>query len=208
MTRSLPLLVVVSLAAACSDAGAQGPVTVKQTCETPDAGAEYPPCPYSENATLDGVIPNKKFVGRMAGIDSPREDIDFARLYALRKEGKKFLVYNVAAFWCSPCKEEAKEFQNILLPKYGPKGVVFFSVVFEDAARSPATDANIDTWISTFRATFPVVRDVEGWTAKIFNVNSMPFNMIVDLEDMKVKHQVVGAQLQSITDKLDQLLAQ
>src|SRR5262245_46373233 len=132
MTRLSPLLLLIPLAAACSDAGAQGPVTVKQTCETPDTGVEYPPCPYSNTAELGGTLPNKKFVGRMGGIDTTREDIDFARLYAMRNEGKKYAVFNVAAFWCSPCKEEAKEFQNSLLPEYGPKGVVFFSVILQN----------------------------------------------------------------------------
>ena len=206
MSRLLPLM-AFPLAVACSDAGAVGPVTVKVTCETPDTGVEYPPCPYSEPAEIGGTLPNKKFVGRVAGSDAPREDLDFAKLYALRKEGKKFAVFNVAAFWCSPCKEEAKEFQNLLLPKYGPQGVVFFSVVFQNNQGKPATDRDIDTWISTYSCTFPVVRDVEGWAGTIFNVTSMPFNMIINLETMKVEHRVVGAQLRSITDKLDQLLA-
>jgi hypothetical protein len=206
MTRLAPLLIVMPLALSCSDAGAVGPVTLKQTCETPDTGVDYPACPYSNPAELGGVLANKKFIGRMSGLGSPREEIDFARLHALRKEGKKFVVFNVAAFWCSPCKEEAKEFQNSLLPKYGPKGVVFFSVILQDKDGKPTTDAHVDTWISAYLSTFPVVRDVEGWTGNIFNVSSMPFNMIINLETMQVEHRVVGAQLRSITDKLDQLL--
>lgn len=205
MTRWVPLVVV--LLSACSDAGRVGPVTVKQTCETPDTGVEYPPCPYSNEAEIGGTLPNKKFVGRMSGSESPREEIDFARLYAMRKEGMKYAVFNVAAFWCSPCKEEAKEFEAILKPKYGPKGVVFFSVVFQNLQGKPATDRDVDTWMNTYNSTFAVVRDVDGWSGTIFNVTSMPFNMIINLETMKVEHRVVGAQLRSITDKLDQLLA-
>jgi hypothetical protein len=203
------MLLICPLAAvvvSCSDAGAVGPVTIKQTCETPDTGVEYPPCPYSDKAELGGVVPNKRFSGRMSGLDSPRETIDFARLYAMRKEGKKFAVFNVAAFWCSPCKEEAKEFQNLLLPKYGPKGVVFFSVILQRQNGDPATDADVDTWMSAYRTTFPVVRDVDGWTGNIFLVSAMPFIMIINLETMKVEQRVVGAQLQTITAKLDSLL--
>jgi hypothetical protein len=207
MRRALALA-VVALAAACSDAGAVGPVTVKQTCETPDTGVEYPPCPYSNEAELGGTLPNKKFIGREAGSDTPRKEIDFAQLHALRKQGMKYAVFNVAAFWCSPCKEEAKEFENILKPKYGPRGVAFFSVILQNFQGKEATDKDVDTWISTYNSTFMVVRDVESWTAKIFNVSSMPFNMIINLETMKVESRVVGAQLKAITDKLDQLLAQ
>jgi hypothetical protein len=51
-----------------------------------------------------------------------------------------------------------------------------------------------------------VVRDVDGWTGNIFLVSSMPFNMIINLETMTVEQRVVGAQLQTITAKLDSLL--
>jgi len=206
MTRWLPL-VILALASACSDAGAVGPVTIKQTCETPDTGVEYPPCPYSDLAPKGGVVPNKKFLGRMGGIDTPREEIDFARLHALRKQGKKYAIFNVAAWWCSPCKEEAKELQNIVLPKYGPRGAVIVSVILQDARKNPTVDRDVDLWMDNFSSTFTVVRDVEGWTSRIFDANTMPFNMLIDLETMKVEERAVGG-LKPILDKLDALLAQ
>lgn len=200
-------LVVVS----CSDAGAQGPVTVKSTtgdastCVTADAGAPYPACPYG--IEVGQPIENAVFVGRKGGLDTPRENVALADFHALRASGKKLLVLNVAAFWCSPCKEEAKEFQASMVPEYEPKGVAFLSVILQNSSRQPTKDDDIDTWIRTFKLTFPTVRDPEGYVARFFDPNTMPLNMVIDLETMKLELKVIGADLPRVKSTIDRLLA-
>lgn len=191
--------------AGCSDAGATGPVTLKQTCVNADAGKPYPSCPYG--IEVGQTAEDATFVGRMAGLDSPRGNVELADFHAMRATGAKLLVLNVAAFWCSPCKEEAKEFQASMVPEYSKKGVAFLSVVLQDAARRPTTDDDIDTWIRAFKITFPVVRDPQGYVARFFDPSTMPLNMVIDLETMKIELKVIGADLPRVKSTLDRLLA-
>lgn len=199
-------LLCAPLLSACSDAGARGPVTLNpKACTSVDAGAPYPPCPYGINEGQ--AMENATFVGRRGGLDTPREDIDLASYHAMRAAGGRYLVLNVAAFWCSPCKEEAREMQAHIVPAYGPRGVAFLSVVLQDEARQPATDEKVDTWIKAFRLTFPVVRDPESYVTRFFDPASMPLNMIIDLETMKIEQKVIGADLRRVTSTLDTLLS-
>ncbi len=168
------------------------------------ASGSYPPAPYGTN--VGQVVENGTFRGRKGGLATPRETFDLASYYAMRTAGKRYLVLNVAAFWCSPCKEEAKEMQSRVVPTYGPKGVAFLTVILEDAARQPATDANVDTWIQTYGLTFPVANDEDGYVTQFFDKSAMPLNMILDLQTMKIVTKVVGADLPRITGDLDRLL--
>ncbi|MBI2389867.1 MAG: TlpA family protein disulfide reductase [Deltaproteobacteria bacterium] len=199
-------LLGVPLFVACSDAGARGPVTLNpKGCAAVDAGAPYPPCPYGINE--GEAIENATFVGRRGGLDTPRENIDLASYHAMRARGSRYLVLNVAAFWCSPCKEEAREMQAHIVPAYAPRGVAFLSVVLQDESRRPATDDKVDTWIRAFRLTFPVVRDPDAYVTRFFDPASMPLNMIIDLETMKIEQKVIGADLRRVTSTLDTLLS-
>lgn len=168
------------------------------------ASGSYPAAPYG--AGVGQVVENGSFRGRKGGLTTPRETFDLASYYAMRASGKRYLVLNVAAFWCSPCKEEAKEMQSRIVPTYEPKGVAFLTVVLEDAARQPATDTNVDTWIQTYGLTFPVANDDDGYVTQFFDKSAMPLNMIIDLQTMKIVTKVVGADLPRITGDLDRLL--
>ncbi len=185
----------------CSDDGARGPVTVKPAVDAGETDGGYPAGPYG--VEKGQVLQNASFVGRKGGLDTARETFD---LESLRAGGARFFVFNVAAFWCSPCKEEAKEFQATIVPKYGPKGVAFLSVILQDAARRPATDANVDTWITTYQITFPTARDPAGFVNTIFNPDTMPLNMIIDLKTMKIVEKIIGADIARVNATLDRLL--
>jgi cytochrome c biogenesis protein CcmG/thiol:disulfide interchange protein DsbE len=208
--RIAPFALVGALVG-CSDAGAQGPVTVRSTagdastCVTPDAGAPYPTCPYG--IEVGQTLENATFVGRRAGLDSPREAVSLADFHALRAAGKRYLVLSVGAFWCSPCKEEAKEFQASLVPAYEPKGVAFLSIILQNASRQPTKDDDVDLWIRTFKLTFPTARDPDGYVARFFDPSTMPLNMVVDLATMKLELKVIGADLPRVKSTLDRLLA-
>lgn len=186
----------------CSDDGARGAVTVKPVVDVGPGDGGYPAGPYG--VERGQVLANASFIGRKTGRESERETFD---LESFRKDATaRYLVLNVAAFWCSPCKEEAKEFQSTIFPEYGPKGVAFLSVVLQDSARRPSTDANVDTWISTYRITFPTARDPVGFVNTIFNPDTMPLNMIIDLKTMKIEEKIIGADIARVTATLDKLL--
>lgn len=166
--------------------------------------ASYPAAPYGTE--VGQVVENGTFRGRRGGMSTTRETFDLASYYAMRAEGKRYMVLNVAAFWCSPCKEEAREMQSRIVPTYGPKGVAFLTIILEDASRRPATDANVDLWIQTYGLTYPVANDDDGYVTQFFDKSAMPLNMIIDLQTMKIVTKVVGADLPRITRDLDRLL--
>ncbi len=197
------LLCIVPLLVACSGTSTPARTDAGTTGDGAPSG-DYPPGPYGTN--VGNVVEDASFTGRRTGIDSARETVTLASFHALRSTGKKFLVLNVAAFWCSPCKEEAKEFQAVIVPKYAPKGVAFLSVVLETSSRQPAQDSDVDLWISTYKLTFPVVNDLDGYVTGFFDKNSMPLNMVINLETMKVEKKIIGADLARLQMDLDQLV--
>lgn len=178
--------------------------TVKDAGATSDScSVTYPPGPYG--TTVGAVVEDHVFTGRREGANStgPYDQISLADFYAMRNQGKKLLVLNVAAFWCSPCKEEAKELVATLAPKYEPKGVEFLSIVLEKIDRTPAQPADIDTWIKTYHMTFAVADDTDGYVTRFFMKDSMPLNMVIDLETMQIVSKTIGAHLDDVQSVLD-----
>ena len=85
------------------------------------------------------TIANLRFDGRVAGPGSERKTMSLADYHNPSGSKKyKYMLLNVAAIWCNPCKEEAKELTK-LFPTYDAKGVVFLSDVLQNASRQPAT---------------------------------------------------------------------
>ncbi|MBK7400583.1 MAG: TlpA family protein disulfide reductase [Myxococcales bacterium] len=146
-------------------------------------------------------LENHTFTGRKAGETA---HVPFA--LADFKATHQLLVLNVAAGWCSPCKEEAKEIQNTIAPKYAGK-VAFVSIMLEDSARNPATVDNVDNWIKAYSITsYAVARDPDRWVAKFFDPNNMPLNVVVDLSTMKILSKVIGADLLRVQADIDKNL--
>ncbi len=200
-TRLLALaLPLAALVLACSSS-----TTPAQSGACTESGpAGYPACPYGTDK--GEVVANASFIGRRGGMGTERETIDLASYHAMRASGKKVLVVNVAALWCSPCREEAKEFQKAIVPEYDPKGVAFLSVVLEDSSRKLSTDDDVDTWIKTYALTYPVARDPEGYVTEFFDRNQMPLNMVIDLETMQITAKIVGADIAKVRAEIDRAL--
>lgn len=206
--HALALLGSILLSSACSS----DPTPARVDSGTADTGSsetsagDYPAAPYGTD--VGTVIENHTFpYSRPAGLSSASGPVSLKDYYAMRTSGKRFLVLNVAAFWCSPCKEEAKSLQIDVVPKYKPKGVEFLSVVLQTGDRSPTGPMDIDTWITTFGIDqFAVADDPDGFVTKFFDPNLMPLNMIIDLSTMKIVNKTIGANLTEVQSQLDKLL--
>jgi thiol-disulfide isomerase/thioredoxin len=177
--------------------------TVKDSGADGACATTYPPGPYG--TTVGSVVEDHTFTGRRNGANStgPYDQISLADFYAMRNQGKKLLVLNVAAFWCAPCREEAKLLVDPIAPKYEPKGVAFLSIVLEKLDRTPTEPTDIDTWIKTYHMTFAVADDPDGYVTRFFMKDSMPLNMVIDLESMKIVSQTIGAHLEDVQAVLD-----
>jgi thiol-disulfide isomerase/thioredoxin len=204
MTK-LSALALVGLLAGCGSDIAEvrttrdsGTPAVSDAC----TGCVYPAGPYGTDP--GSVIEDHTFTGRKNGVlTGEGEKISLCDFHSMRASGKKLLVLNVAAFWCSPCKEEAKELVSTLQPKYGPKGVEFLSIVLEKVDRTPTELSDIDTWIKTFHMTFAVADDPDGYVTRFFMKDSMPLNMVIDLETMQIVSKTIGAHLDDVQSVLD-----
>src|SRR5262245_28934391 len=113
--RALALLVSVALALGCGGGVAtpefdQDPVdsgTAPQGAAD-STSSSYPTGPYGTD--VGGVLEPHAFIGRKNGVPKdggPYDRITLEDYYAMRLTGKKYLVFNVAAFWSPPSRGEA-----------------------------------------------------------------------------------------------------
>jgi thiol-disulfide isomerase/thioredoxin len=150
-----------------------------------DTGPVAPAYPIGTcGIQVGATIANLTFTGKNGGDTSPQQTFALADFYdPTGSKGRKILVIDVSALWCTACKEEMKQ-----LPKnmadYGPKGVTFMTVLAENSSNAPASAADVDTWIKSFHLTNIVVNDPTLSTEAFFDRASMPLNMIIDLRTM------------------------
>jgi hypothetical protein len=208
--RTLPWLtiIIIALVNGCgsSETARESVDSGTSSCQTPSSA--YPAGPYGYD--VGSVIEPSSFTGRKSGVpaaNAPYDKIALADYYAMRNSGKRYLVLNVAAFWCTNCADEAKDIQKNYLPKYGAKGVEFLSIVLEKANGAPAAPPDVDIWIKSNQGlTFAVADDPDYCATQYFNPKSMPLNMIIDLSNMTILTKTIGANLPAVAAKLDTLL--
>jgi thiol-disulfide isomerase/thioredoxin len=193
------VLGAAALVAACSSASDGGAAV---PCR-PNGGTEAYPLSDNTCGTESGeVLANYSFTGRLAGPTSAQQSIKMSDYYDPDgKKGLSLMVINVSAFWCQFCKEEAPQLAT-LDAQYKAKGVVWLTVVEQDANRAPATDANVDAWISAYKLVTPAVSDPQQTLSGFFNPDLMPLNMIVDLKTMKIVKKITGSGLPQVQAEL------
>jgi thiol-disulfide isomerase/thioredoxin len=199
LAASIVALVLGSVAA-CSSSSAGG--TSGFSCR-PSGGSEAYPAETGCGTEAGEVLADYSFTGRLAGPSSAQKTIKMSDFYDPDgKKGYSYMVVNVSAFWCQFCKEEAPSFAN-LDAQYKSKGVVWFTVVEQDADRSPASNDRVDAWITAYNLVTPAVSDPQQVLSGFFNPDLMPLNMIVDLKTMKIVKKVTGSQLPQVQSELD-----
>ncbi|MFO0759451.1 MAG: hypothetical protein U0359_23360 [Byssovorax sp.] len=135
------------------------------------------------------------------------------RLYpngSLHGEGTpkpRALLVNVAAVWCGPCNEEAKNVFPGKHARYKPCGGEFFLNLAESATQgSPATQKNLASWGKKYKSDFPIVIDPKYQLASFFDASAYPANMIVDPRTMTVVEVVMGVPGESFWQKFEEVL--
>lgn len=181
-----------------------------QACESaePSEGPNaYPPCPYG--GTASAILDNLVFGGYVSvSADGNVGDNEFTEEFSLqdiRTDGRfRYLFLNVAADWCQGCKIEAAQLPS-LYDTWAPKGGYVMSVLIEDEAGAPATTRNLDRWTTTYAPNYTMVYDPQQNINFVLGPESLPMNVIVDLETMEILHRVVGEDL-AIFDIFDSVL--
>ena len=145
------------------------------------------------------VVKNVCFSGyrapqRVAPSVEHRETIAFSDYYdPAGSKGVSLLLVNTAAIWCSACVSE-----HHTLPAHQAdmeaRGLVIFSVLFQDAARETASIEDVERWIAKFETNFPMVTDPDLALESYASYASAPLNMLVDPRSMKILRKYVGDQ--------------
>jgi thiol-disulfide isomerase/thioredoxin len=204
VTAAMAMVAMGAAAMACSSGGGT-PATGGATCQPNGGTAAYPSggCGTEQGDT----IANLSFSGRPQGGTSARTTIQFSDYYNPTGDTTKarYLVIDVSALWCTYCKDEAPQLAT-LKQKYGTS-VVFFTDLAQNEMSAPATDADVDAWITAYKLVTPIATDPMFQLGAYFDPTSMPLNMIVDLKTMKIVTKITGSGLPQVQSELDTLLA-
>ena len=93
------------------------------------------------------------------------------------------VVLDVIAEWCHLCEEMAPEGQAAW-EELGDEGLVYITVILEDAGSGPPGDEVMGRWAETFGLTHPVVSDLSG-EQRGYVTDGYPAVVVID-RDMSI----------------------
>lgn len=188
--------VVTLLALGCGSNAPEVPddlLTTDSGCGAPDYPSE------GIGAEQGSVVENQCFPGyrapqRVKAGQASRETIAFSDYYdPIGTKGVSLLLINTAAIWCGACISEHHD-----LParqdELGPRGLVIFTTLLQDAKRDPASLEDVENWIDKFGTNFPIVTDPEQRLTDYSPPELAPLNMVVDPRTMKILLKFEGDQ--------------
>ena len=184
----------------------------------PACGAGVYPCgPYGTAAK--GIAGNLQFIGyqdpdeqckantaKQLDTSKPTQ-VSFKSFY-LGDPGKsckrKLLWVMVSAGWCTPCKTEVPKVQADYASGKLDDRVAVLNLVFETETRGdPATLKFLGDWVSAFKLTYPVGIDPQFTMSPYFVKDQVPFNMLIDLADMRIFYQQPSGSITAVYDQIN-----
>lgn len=115
---------------------------------------------------------------------------------------KKLLWVNVVAGWCSPCKQETKNMASQYLNGTMPGEVGILQIIFENDSHLPANADFLKKWITAYKVPFPVTADPSFKMGAYFSKEATPYNMLIDLSNMKIVYGEAGYDSAAINQKI------
>ena len=177
-----------------TDSGARPPTdsgAAKDTAPpTPPPTGDYPPGPYGYST--GSTYPKVSFPGYRNGAGA-WVTISMADYYdPTGARGINALFLDVSAGWCGACRAEAADLPT-MATKYKPRGGRIVTALIEgDSSSTPATQANVDEWKSTFSVNFDIVADGKSDSLGSGGVG-LPHNYVIDPRTMKIVKIVEGS---------------
>ncbi|MFL5802848.1 MAG: redoxin domain-containing protein [Roseiflexaceae bacterium] len=104
----------------------------------------------------------------------------------------KVVLVNFWGTWCEPCKEETPALARVY-GKLHDQGLVIVGVDLRNQERPGANgDADVRAFVERYGATYPTALDVEGETARAFQIYPLPTSFFVD-QSGTIRYVRVGA---------------
>ena len=203
-------------------------IAVGDKAVTPDTTAKtcgpgiYPCGPYGAKA--GDILKNHKFMGFRDPKDlckDPKDKVpDTTKSVALSMQTffqgdatcptkkKKLLWVLGSAGWCGTCIKEVKTIQAALSANQIDSRVAFFNVLVDGKTVGGNPDeALLKAFLSTVKGTFPAAYDPTRSLTSYFTASYFPFNMLVDLSNMKIYYAKNGDSVSNIGTKIAQFFA-
>jgi hypothetical protein len=225
--RAAFALALVLGCVACGTNRPDIPPELLQETGSGGGNGNYPSGPYAKNYSADIGKPIPPLEFAKGWLDPAAANQDVAALAPIAfadfydpdgTKGNELLLLNTAAIWCSACKAEHGGTGNVpslaeRQAEFSSRGVVIFSLLFEDAQNNPAQPSNLATWAQSFDTNFPFALDPE-YQMIVFGSpkTNAPLNLLIDLRTMKLLKGWTGDHPEliwpAIEDELDAREAQ
>ncbi|MBI4702900.1 MAG: TlpA family protein disulfide reductase [Deltaproteobacteria bacterium] len=123
------------------------------------------------------------------------------------KPRPRVLLIDVAARWCAPCQQEAKEILPAAHAKLAPLGAEFLLDLADGIEPgSVATQKDLDKWTTAFAVDYPAVFDPDYQLGALFDASSFPVNIVIDTREMRIATVVKGILDESFWTEIESLL--
>jgi thiol-disulfide isomerase/thioredoxin len=83
-------------------------------------------------------------------------------------------VVDMASWWCGPCKEAAAESMELLPQMRALAPSTFITLLVQNEAANPVSQADVERWAETFELEYPVVKDIDEAVTRSWNVSAFP----------------------------------
>ena len=113
---------------------------------------------------------------------------------------KRVLWIIVSAGWCGPCWKEVQSTQDAWEKDQIDPRVAIVNAVYQTDKRAPAELPFAKLWAknNNFSLSFPVAADPDAKVRTYFVKPAIPFNMLIDLDTMKIFFRQSGENLPAV----------
>lgn len=191
-----------------------------QSVDSNTIGCTYPAGPYG--ATVGDTIKNLSFQGFAdpnylctAAFDqiidlTKEQTISFGDFYCntpCENKKRRLLWITVSSGWCGPCAAEILTIQAQIQNGSIDSRIQVINILLEDDVAKPVDAAFAKFWASNeYDLTFPVLMDPTVTMGAYLQKDLLPFNMLVDLDTMKILMTQIGGGLEAIKQKAASVL--
>jgi hypothetical protein len=185
---------------AAADGGGSAPTSTLSGHDSNPDGVPYPKptSGYGRNArsgsTAGSVMANYKFRGYPNGdMSQGLQTIALADYYDPCGKRYKMIHLSVAGLWCEACDEETNALVGAKSQLASEKVVVLQAVDEGAMENVPATQSDLDRWVTAHKSNFTTMLDpgLENLSG-FFNPESIPWNCDLDPRTMEIIDDSVG----------------